>query len=144
MSFNDAETDSRLAKKINAVGSFIRESSGRRISRQRRSIRLRSTERAETFFETTHAARGPPSRGKGVTVREKNVPWMRRAGLGRRMKSARESRYFFGMEKLDCQSRATLAAPTNQDVLALGTRGACAKTMRPRAFAFLRLPIPFR
>ena len=59
------------------------------------------------------------------------------------MKSARESRYFFGMEKLDRQSRATLAAAANQDVLALGTRGACAETVRPRAFAFLRLPIPF-
>src|SRR3989344_3284892 len=139
-----AEMAFRLAIKMSDVGSFIRASSGRRISRQRRSIRLRSTDRAETFFDTTHAARGPPKGGKGVIESEKYSPCTRRAARGRRVKSARESRYFFGMEKLNRQSRATLAAAANQDVLAGSTRGTRAETVRPDAFAFLRLPIPFR
>lgn len=82
---------------MSAIDFVILPRSGRRLSRQRRSIRFRSTDRADTFFETTHAARGPPKEGTGVTEREKYSPCTRRAARGRRTKSARESRYFFGM-----------------------------------------------
>ena len=156
---------------MSATGFWTCGSNGRSVSRQRRSILLRSTARAAVFFDTTDATLTLSLAGSGTIVREKRVP-CRRCDFTRAMrrKSARESRYFFGMviiedseqngrtqvrsfssdaddmrrSRLYGKLRAAFAAAAYQDILAARARGARPETVRPRTLALLRLPISFR
>ena len=54
---------------MSAVDFFISLNNGRSASRHRRSILLRSTARAEIFFETTQATLGPPRSGEVIIAK---------------------------------------------------------------------------
>src|SRR5437868_1954978 len=69
---NSAVIISRFAKKTSETGGSKVETTRRTTSRHCRLMRLRSTARGATFLETTHANRD--SEGRGVIVKEKNVP----------------------------------------------------------------------
>lgn len=65
---------SRRAVKTSVNGSFASRISGERAARHLRLTRLRTTARAETFFDTTQAARMQGYPTAGATASEKQDP----------------------------------------------------------------------
>ncbi len=140
MSSYDALAASRFAVRSTAPRSARRVSSERTISRQRRFIRLRTTARGETFFETTHAAWTPPPLGEGAIVKEKYAPLNRLRGERPMIsKSRRESLLALGI-RLDRKSGTTLSSASLKKVGPALCLGATQKSVSSGAFPLFWLP----
>jgi hypothetical protein len=117
-----------------APSPFERESAFLAISRERRRNRLRSTDRAATFFDTT--IENPDfSLGRSPSASEKNTPPCRRFILNSLI-SARVRRMKVGLER---EARATLTTTTRECATARCGPVALSKPMRLSALPLFRL-----